>query len=67
MRRAAVLSFGGDRMGTVAASVMRSDCDAKTAGAGGAAARELGTDPWDIDDAFGPRSWSSWPQGAGVF
>jgi hypothetical protein len=63
----AVLSCGGERMGTSGASAMRSGCDSITEGAGVAAIRRLETEPWDIDDAFGPISWSSWPQGAGLW
>ena len=60
-------SCGGDTMGTCAASAMRFGCDAKTAGAGVAAIKTLETEPWDIDDAFGPRRLCSWPQGAGLW
>jgi hypothetical protein len=65
--RDAVLGGGGDRMGTSGASAMRSGCDSRTEGAGVAAIRRLETEFWDIDDAFGPRSWSSWPHGAGLW
>ncbi len=52
----AVLNFGGDRMGTREPSAVSSGCDSTMAGAGVGALKSLETQPWDIDDAFGPKS-----------
>src|SRR5450631_3796530 len=61
--KAAVPSLGGDRMGTSGPSAMRFGCDSNTTGAGIAVISRPETESWDIE-VVGPRSWSSWPQGA---
>src|SRR5690349_20332071 len=66
-RKEAVLRSGGGRMGTCGVPAMRSGWDSITAGVGVAATRRLEPESWDIDQPFGPRSWNSWPQGAGVW